>query len=67
MKNVAMGLVALSALGFILAAVAILTGTGSIAGVSAEGFSRACTNLALLAIAVNFVLPAGEEGGEAAS
>ncbi len=63
MKNVAMGLVALSALGFILAVVVILAGTGPIAGVSAEGFSRACTNLALLALAVNFIMPA-DQGGD---
>jgi hypothetical protein len=46
-------LTALAGLAFVLA---VLTNfTGPIAGTGAEGFSRACTNLALLAIAVSLI------------
>ena len=62
MKNITMGLVALSALGFAMAVLVNLV-TGPIAGVGAEGFSRACTNLALLAIAVTVCFPTNEEDG----
>jgi len=46
-------LVALSALAFILAVVAVLTHSTQLMAVTAEGYSRACTNLALIAIAVS--------------
>ncbi len=62
MKNIAMGLVVLAALGFLMAMVVVLV-TGPIAGVSGEGFSRASTNLALLAMALIIVFPAEEQGG----
>ena len=39
-----------AALAFVLAVIAVFT--GPIAGIPAESFSRACTNLALLAIGV---------------
>lgn len=52
MRNIAMVLIGLSALGFVLAVISILFTGGSIAGVAAEGFSRVCTNLALIAIAL---------------
>ncbi len=42
-------LIALAALAFLLAVVTALLGT-PIVGILPEGFSRACTNLALLAI-----------------
>ena len=51
MENVAKGLVALAVLAFISAVVAGLMG-GALMGFPAESFSRACSNLALVAIAV---------------
>lgn len=53
MSNAMKGLIGLSGLAFLLAVIATLfTGTGTIMGVAAEGFSRACSNLALIAIAL---------------
>lgn len=49
MDNLGKGLTALAALAFALAVVTAFM--GDIMGISAEGFSRACSNLALLAIA----------------
>ncbi len=60
MRNVAMALVVLSALGFLMAVMVILL-TGPVAGVSAEGFSRASSNLALIAIALIVIFPPGEQ------
>jgi hypothetical protein len=54
MTNLPKAFTLLAVLAFLLAIVANFT--GPIAGTSAEGFSRACTNLALLAIAVSMVL-----------
>ncbi len=51
MENVAKGLVALAVLSFIGAVLAGLMG-GALMGFPAESFSRACSNLALVAIAV---------------
>ena len=51
MENVAKGLVALAALTFVIAVLAGLMG-GDIMGFPAESFSRACSNLALVAIAL---------------
>ncbi len=51
MENVAKGLVALAVLSFIGAVLAGLMG-GALMGFPAESFSRASTNLALIAIAV---------------
>ena len=51
MAKVTMGLIGVSALAFLLAVIAILF-TGPILGVAAEGFSRTCSNLALIAIAL---------------
>lgn len=51
MDNVAKGLVALAVLSFIAAVLAGLMG-GALMGFPAESFSRACTNLALVAVAV---------------
>ena len=50
MRMLAWLLIALSAIGFILAVIGIYT--NGIAGVTAEGFSRGATNLTLLAIAL---------------
>lgn len=46
-----MVLIGFSALGFVLAVIGVLVG-GPILGVSPEGFSRGCSNLALIAIAL---------------
>jgi hypothetical protein len=48
-------LIGLSALGFILAVISALFNV-SLLGVTAEGLSRACSNLALIAIAVHLVM-----------
>jgi len=55
--NLTKVLVVLSAIVFIMAVITAVTGVGL--GVSPEGYSRACTNLALLAIAVQFVFAKG--------
>ena len=53
MPGVAKLLVVLAALTFVLAVVGAWTGT--IMGIGAEAYSRACTNLALLALAIVMV------------
>ncbi len=58
MPGIAKLLVLLAVITFIVAVVGALTGT--IMGIGAEAFSRACTNLALLAIAIVMVFK--EEG-----
>ena len=50
MRSLIWVLIALSAVGFVLAVIAVYT--YGLLGVTAEGFSRACSNLALLAIAL---------------
>jgi hypothetical protein len=54
MRNVLWILVALAALAFVLAVVAALMGQ-PLFRVSAEGFSRACTNLTVIAIALKLL------------
>ncbi|MEW6746685.1 MAG: hypothetical protein AB1486_28420 [Planctomycetota bacterium] len=54
MRNAMQGLIALSALGFVLAVITALAGRNFL-GVQPEGFSRASANLALLAIALALV------------
>lgn len=44
-------LIVLAGLGFVLAVIGVIK--GPILGVSPEGFSRGCTNLALIAIALS--------------
>ena len=51
MENVTKGLVALAALTFVIGVLVGLTG-GVLMGYPAESFSRACDNLALIAIAL---------------
>ena len=51
MQNLAKALTALAAVAFLLAVITAFTGPLEPLGASAEGYSRACTNLALLAIA----------------
>ena len=58
MPGIAKLLVLLAAVTFVVAVVGAWTGT--IMGIGAEAFSRACTNLALLAIAIVMVFK--EEG-----
>ena len=61
MPGIAKLLVLLAVITFVLAVVGAWTGT--IMGIGTEAFSRACTNLALLAIAI--VLVFKEEGSAA--
>ena len=56
MANLKMALIGLSAIAFLLAVVSVLV-TGPIMGISAEGFSRACTNLVLMGIALSVCCP----------
>ena len=53
MSRLRQPLIGLAALAFIVAVVGSLT-NNTIVGVAPEGFSRACTNLALLAIAIGW-------------
>ena len=50
MRNLGIGLIVLSALCFLVAVISVLTGTAIV--VRPEGLSRACTNLALISIAL---------------
>ncbi|MBW1696320.1 MAG: hypothetical protein JRH18_04250 [Deltaproteobacteria bacterium] len=61
MRNVILVIIGLAALGFLLAGISALTGSG-IMGVSPEGFSRGCTNLSLIAIALNLWFKEGSKG-----
>lgn len=62
MYTLAKGLTALAALAFVLAVVSSFW--GPILGTPAEGFSRACSNLALLAIALVLVFGSGTPVGK---
>ncbi len=53
MEMIIKGLIGLSALAFVLAVIGAAVLSGPILGIHPEGFSRACTNLALLAIALS--------------
>ena len=52
MRNIGVVLVCLSILGFVFAVISAFVGA-PIWGVTAEGYSQACTNLALIAIALS--------------
>ncbi len=52
MENATKGLIVLAGVAFIMAVITNFTGPLFGIGLSAEGASRACSNLALLAIAV---------------
>lgn len=54
MYKFVMGLIGLSALSFVLAVIAALT--GAVLTIQPESFSRACSNLALIAIAITLVM-----------
>jgi hypothetical protein len=56
--NLTKVLVVLAAIGFIMAVITAITGV-RLVGVSPEGYSRACSNLALLAIAMQLVFSKG--------
>ena len=62
MSGLAKPFVILALIAFVLA---VVSGTwiGAIMGIGAEAYSRACTNLALLAIAVAMVFDEGEAAG----
>lgn len=59
MRNLGIVLLCLSALGFVLAVISAFS--GPIAGITAEGFSQGCTNLALIAIALSLCCKCEEE------
>ena len=56
MAKLTMALIGLSAISFSLAVISVLL-TGPIMGITPEGFSRACTNLVLMGIAVSVCCP----------
>lgn len=56
MAKLIMVLIGLSAVAFLLAVISVLV-TGPMMGISAEAFSRACTNLALMGIALSVCCP----------
>ncbi len=58
MTGIAKGLILLAVLGFVLAVIANFI-KAPILGVTAEGFSRGCTNLALIAIASSLAFKGG--------
>ena len=58
MSNAPKALVAIAALAFLLAAVGSFMGQ-TIMGIGPEGFSQACTNLALLAVGVSLAWNSG--------
>ena len=60
MSHVPKALVALAGLAFVLAAVGSFMGQ-TIMGMGPEGFSRACTNLALLAMGVSLAWNSGSQ------
>ena len=52
MQKVAMVLIGVSGLAFLVAVVLALMGVEGLLGVGSEGYSRTCSNLALIAIAL---------------
>ena len=54
MQNLMNILVGLSVLAFALAVIVALFIPGGLIGVTPEGYSRACSNLALISIALHF-------------
>jgi len=52
MRNLAIGLIWVSVLSFLIATILVLFGERSLFHTGAEGFSRASSNLALIAIAL---------------
>ena len=62
MPGIAKLLVVLAAITFVLAVIGGMW-TGAIVGIGAEAYSRACTNLALLAIAIVMVFKEEQSAG----
>lgn len=56
-EYIARTLIGLAALAFLLAVIGVL-GVGSVLGVDPEGFSKACTNLALIGIGLSLCFKA---------
>lgn len=63
MANAIKALIIFSGMAFVLAVIETVF-TLTIIGITAEGFSRACTNLALIAIALSVCLKGEVEGQE---
>jgi hypothetical protein len=64
MRNLAVALILASVLTFVVATILVVAGVKTIAGINtgAEGFSRASSNLALIAIALGvWFRPGGED------
>jgi hypothetical protein len=57
MQNVINVLIGMAVLGFVLAVIVVLFTGPIILGIQAEAFSRASTNLALIAIALSVCCP----------
>lgn len=62
MQNVIKGLIGLAIIAFLLAVITVLAHGPVIMGLQAESFSRACTNLTLIAIAISVCCPARKTG-----
>ena len=63
MQGIAKILVGLSILAFVLAVIGVLFVGGPVLGVASEGYSRACTNLALIALALSICFRDREHHG----
>ena len=61
MNNTVKALIVLAGLGFVLAVIGAVI-QGPILGVTPEGFSRGCTNLALIAIALSLIFKEKSSG-----
>jgi hypothetical protein len=64
METLSKALVCLSAIAFILAGVGVLLSIDTIMGAVPESFSRACSNLALLSIAIVVTFGKGKRESE---
>ncbi len=60
MRNVAIAAIGASVLAFLIAVIFVLVG-GALMGITPEGFSRTCSNLALIAIALGVWLKESSE------
>ena len=62
MQNIINGLIGLAVIAFLLAVITVLAQDQFIMGIQAESFSRASTNLALIAIAISVCCPSRKSG-----
>lgn len=62
MQNVINGLIGLAVIAFLLAVATVLAHSQFVMGLQAESFSRASTNLALIAIAFSVCCPGRKTG-----